>query len=135
MFGFSYSRAVLESFEHPLHAGRARGDPAELIVGRAGSMKAGALVELSLRVAPGGVTEARFRAFGCPHTIAAASRVAQQIEGQPIEALEGFDIQAIADELEVPAGKLGRLLIVADALVGCLAEWRRRPPGTDTKQR
>ncbi|MGH8496753.1 MAG: iron-sulfur cluster assembly scaffold protein [Gammaproteobacteria bacterium] len=128
MTGSRYSRAVLESFDNPQHAGRAEGSGPELAVGRAGSPRAGAVIELSLKVAQGSVRQARFRAFGCPHTIAAASRLAVAIEGLSVDALEGFDVRSLAAELDLPAWKLGRLLILEDALAGCIADWKRRQP-------
>lgn len=122
----SYNRKVLGSFDNPQRAGRVEASGPELAVGRAGSAKAGALIELSLNVVQGRVAQARFRAFGCPHTIAAASRLAGAIEGLSVDALEGFDVQALAAQLDLPAEKLGRLLILADALAGCIADWKRR---------
>lgn len=124
--GYGYSRAVIESFDHPYHAGCPEGSGQAVSVGRAGSAKAGALIEVSLKIAQDRVAEAGFRAFGCPHTIAAASRLTARLEGQSVVALEGLDTRDLAAELEVPAEKLGRLLILADALAAALADWRRR---------
>ncbi|CAN5263518.1 hypothetical protein BH24PSE2_BH24PSE2_19300 [soil metagenome] len=121
-----YSPAVLERFERPRYASPLPASDGERITASAGSRRAGALVELSLRVSGDCVVEAGFRAFGCPHTIAAASCVAERVAGQRLEALQDFDLQSIETELDVPSAKLGRLLIIADALAECVDVWRSR---------
>ena len=113
-----YSALVLEHFERPRLAGRLTGPGVR--EGSAGTPERGVWVEFSVRVAGGRVADARFRAYGCPHTIAAASWVAQQLVGQPVEQAGEIDPLELGDRLEAPAEKLGNLLVVEDALRACL---------------
>lgn len=76
-------------------------------------------VRFQLEVSDGIVRGARYRVFGCPHTIAAAERAAGWLEGRPVEAIAALDMRAIGEELEVPAEKLGKLLRIEDALAAC----------------
>jgi NifU-like protein involved in Fe-S cluster formation len=112
-----YSALVKELFEHPRVAGRLSGP--DVRRGAAGSTERGVWVEFSVRLAEGRVAEARFRAYGCPHTIAAASWVAQHLAGQPVEHAAELDPLELAERLEAPAEKLGNLLVVEDALRDC----------------
>jgi NifU-like protein involved in Fe-S cluster formation len=112
-----YSALVREHFERPRLAGRLTGPDVRL--GSAGSTGRGVWVEFSIRVADGRVADARFRAYGCPHTIAAASWVAQALIGQPVEEAGQLDPLELAERLEAPAEKLGNLLVVEDALREC----------------
>ena len=64
----------------------------------------------------GVIVEARFRAWGCPHVLAACEFAAGQLEGRALAAAAGLDAAWLADELEVPPEKLGRLLVIEDAL-------------------
>ncbi len=91
-----------------------------LLCGRRGSREQGAEVAFSLAVdGDGTIVEARFAAFGCPHFIAAASLSAQRLAGRVL-AEAAVDPRALAAELEAPAWKLGRLLVVEDAVNACL---------------
>lgn len=113
MEDLSYSALVRERFEKPGNAGRLLGD---VVTGMAGEKAHGARVEFDFRLRDGRVERARFRAYGCPHTIAAASWVAEQAEGRDLEEQGWLDPHALADVLELPEYKLGVLLVVEDAL-------------------
>lgn len=109
-----YSAAVLEHFRQPRLAGVLSGPG--IAVGRAGSIKEGGLVEFSLRPEAGRAAELRFRAYGCPHTIAAASLAAERLAGQPLETLAAFRGLELAKALDLPVEKLPAVLRVEDAL-------------------
>jgi len=113
MDNLSYSALVRERFEKPGNAGRLLGD---VVTGMAGEKAHGTRVEFDFRLRDGRVERARFRAYGCPHTIAAASWVAEQAEGRDLEEKGWLDPHALADVLELPEHKLGVLLVVEDAL-------------------
>lgn len=119
-----YSSQVERYFDDPPNAGVLTG-PA-VGTGRAGDASHGAEVEFSILVDKGRIRAARFRAYGCPCTIAAAARTAEKLEGLTVEAAEHFDPHAMADELELPPDKLTRVLLVEDALRASLADWRNR---------
>ena len=65
------------------------------------------------------VKDARFEARGCPHTLAAAAWIASRLPGRRrSEGVPGSPHEW-ARELGVPVEKLGRLLILEDALIAC----------------
>jgi NifU-like protein involved in Fe-S cluster formation len=72
------------------------------------------------------VTEVRFQAFGCPHTIAAASWLAEHLKGRPLDRAIPVPILELARILEAPTEKRGRLLVVEDALHAALAQAQKR---------
>jgi nitrogen fixation NifU-like protein len=88
--------------------------------GEAGSRPHGAQVRFHLQVRNGVVIDARFQAFGCPHTLAACAFVVGQLPGRPVAQGLGSSPQEWARELEVPTEKLGRLLLVEDAVIAAL---------------
>jgi NifU-like protein involved in Fe-S cluster formation len=91
--------------------------------GRAGDREQGAAVEFVFRIERDRVTEARFRAFGCPHLLAAASWAAEAAHGLGRSQLAGWDWQEAARVLEVPAAKFGRLLTLQDAIRAVVRNW------------
>lgn len=115
----AYNEAVRRRFANPAHAG-------DLPPGyAAASAQAGHSAGLRVRfaaIAEGGVVTAlRFRAFGCPHLIAAAEAACEAFEGRPPAALREFSAASLMEQLAVPIEKTGRILLVEDALHG-LAE-------------
>jgi len=83
--------------------------------GGAGQPERGTWVQFDIQVQSGRVVDARFLAFGCPHTIAAASWVAEQAAGSTLRAALPEPVHALRERFDVPQEKLGRLLILEDA--------------------
>lgn len=90
--------------------------PPDVRQGRAGRQADGTQVFFELRIADGIVKSARFSAYGCPHTVAVAGWLCEVIEGSRLDAVPPGTPTDWAGKFEVPAEKLGRLLIVEDAL-------------------
>lgn len=115
----TYSPLVWAHFQRPCGGGRP--EQRGFRAGRAGAIKQGALVELWLRVQDERVEDARFEAFGCPSTIAAASWLCQWLPGRTLEQALALDGLTIARALEMDAAKRGVALVVEDALKAALA--------------
>jgi cysteine desulfurase len=94
--------------------------------GRAGDREQGADVEVSLQVVGDRVVTARFRAFGCPHLLAAASWAVERLAGCSAAEVALWDWQEAAAELAVPPAKFGRLLTLQEAIRAAARNW----PGT-----
>jgi cysteine desulfurase len=94
-----------------------------LVVGCAGSESDGAEVRFYLEVAEDSVKEARFEAWGCPHTLAVASWITGQLPGRARGSLVPGEPEAWRARLGVPFEKLGRLLVIEDALRDCVQRW------------
>jgi NifU-like protein involved in Fe-S cluster formation len=77
-------------------------------------------------VTEGVVRAVAFQAFGCPHTLAAASLVAERLEGQPFATAREFDVRAVCAPLDVPIEKAGKLLRIEDAVQQCWRELTTR---------
>ena len=97
------------------------GAPADVRQGRAGRQADGVQVMFELRIVgdqtPGGIVKsARFSVYGCPHTVAVTAWACEVLEGRRLDAGIPGGPAEWAEMFEVPAEKLGRLLIVEDAL-------------------
>jgi NifU-like protein involved in Fe-S cluster formation len=115
-----YSPRVRALFDALPRAGAMPGS-GRVIVGEAVAIDRGAWVRLEARLEDGRIADCRFLAWGCPHTLAAASLAAAELAagtGAP-------GARHLARELDVPAGKMGRLLVVEDAIQALLAEQAR----------
>jgi len=87
-----------------------------VIRGEAGGVDRDAWVRIHLQIAGEVVKAARFQAYGCPHTLAVAAWLTQQLPGRKICEILVDGPADWARALSVPVEKLGRLLVVEDAL-------------------
>jgi len=114
-----YGPGAKRRFDAPTHAGEWPPGTPDTLTGEASDRTLQVWVRFQLRTSRGIVSAARFRAFGCPHTIAAAEWAAERIEGARVESARAFDVQALRAALDVPVEKLGKLLKIEDALMAC----------------
>ena len=121
-----YSKAVLSRFRRPQHAGRPELPADRWVSGRAGIRRTGSDVVFYLQIVAREIHDTRFEAYGCPHTIAVAEYMAERMIGRPVDQAMQETLQQLADELGLPAEKLGRALIVEDAINAALAAWQKR---------
>jgi hypothetical protein len=80
-------------------------------------------VRFHLLIEGGIVKDARVQAFGCPHTLDVAGWLCQELKGHTREALPPGTPADWAASRSVPVEKLGRLLVIEDALRACLLQW------------
>jgi NifU-like protein involved in Fe-S cluster formation len=122
-----YNELTRRRFDAPSFAGAASG--ADWSRGQAGSRQEGTWVQFDVQASGGVVRCARFLAFGCPHVIAAADWVAENAPGLALgDARLPEGVQALRARFEVPVEKMGRLLIVEDALLAALRRAAEGPP-------
>jgi cysteine desulfurase len=93
------------------------------ISGEAGAPGQDTWIRFHLLVDDDVVKDARFQAYGCPHTLAVAEWLVAELPGRTREALLPGAPTEWAKTLSVPVEKLGRLLIVEDAVHACLRHW------------
>jgi NifU-like protein involved in Fe-S cluster formation len=116
-----YSQAVERHFAAPVRARELPPGAPGLVAGEAEDRTLHVWVRFQLQVVEDLVVAAGFQAFGCPHTIAAASVVADWLEGRSPAAVGALDVKALCAALEVPVEKLGKLLRIEDAVAACFA--------------
>lgn len=113
-----YSDTVRRLFAAPEHAGDLENAPTGYFEDQ------GLRIRLSAAMESGTIRALRFRAYGCPHVIAACEVICREFEGKPLAALEAFDSAQIMTDLAVPAEKTGRILVVEDTVRSLVAAIR-----------
>ncbi len=98
------------------------GSAVRILRGEAGREKYGTRVRFELRIQGPRVCAVRYRAFGCPHTLATCEWLARRIEGRLLEEVPGDGPLEWAVALSVPEERLGRLLVIQDALRAALTQ-------------
>ena len=113
----------LRTLSSPAPAPFARSNASAIVSGEAAGAGQETWVRFQLLVAGDTVREARFQAFACPHTTEVAAWLCEALRGRTRAALIPGTPAEWARERGIPEEKLGRLLVVEDALRVCLAHW------------
>ena len=118
---------VRRLFGNLRHAGRTTDSSAAgreigltTVHGAAGRAQRGTQVRFALQCSAGRIIAVRYQAYGCPHTLAVCEWLAEELEAGRLRS-----IGAPADwcrTLDIPIVKLGRLLVVEDALRAALQQ-------------
>jgi NifU-like protein involved in Fe-S cluster formation len=95
----------------------------DTVMGQAGDREQGAEVDVSFQIAGDRIAMARFRAFGCPHLVAAASWAVERLIGAEASQAAQWDWQEVAAAIQVPPAKYGRLLTLQDAIRAAVRNW------------
>lgn len=120
-----YSGVVVDHFERPRNAGRFV-PAADVIEGRAGRRDQGVVFTLSARIGDSLIKSVRFEVYGCPHCIAAGSWLSERLVGRTQDELRRWSWQEVAQAIDIPPEKRGRLLILEDAVRALAEAWQRR---------
>lgn len=110
MSGDPYSAAVRALFASPAHAGCL--DNAVTVHVSDQDVR----VCLCAIMADGVVSALRFKAWGCPHVIAASEAFCAAYEGREAAELLEFRAGDLMQSLSVPVEKTGRILVLEDAV-------------------
>jgi NifU-like N terminal domain len=110
---------VRRLFADLAHAGTADAEHEERWAhGEAGREDRGTRVHFALRLHHGRPVQVRYRAYGCPHTLAVCEWLAREAEAGRLASIGSPEDWC--RQLGVPNVKLGRLLVVEDALRAAL---------------
>jgi nitrogen fixation protein NifU and related proteins len=123
-----YNSLVIDHFAQPRNVGRFA-PAADVIAASAGDPEQGVRFDLSARVREDRIVAVRFEVYGCPHCIAAGSLLSGRLQGSTQLQLRNWSWRQAADELEIPAEKRGRLLVLEDAVRALSAAWERHGAG------
>ena len=114
-----YSPEVERRLRSPERAGIEREPVASIVTGEAEDRSLNVWVRYQVQVGGGTIDSIRFEAYGCPHFVAAADWHAEQLEGRRSASLAEPDTRGAREALGMPTEKLGKLLVIENALVAC----------------
>lgn len=109
-----YNALVEDHFNRPRNP--AQGPCEQSVCGQAGSVERGTWIEFQLNMDGDEISSARFRAYGCPYTIALASWLTEYLPGRELAENIVLDRHAITQALALPVEKLHTVLVAEDAL-------------------
>lgn len=117
---FDYPSPIWQRFTRPAYAGRFAADEPGVRTGRAGTPAAASVLELQLKFVDGAVRDARFRAYGCPVSIAVGAWLAEWSLGRTRQELAALRAADLRRALEIPDEKAHCALLGEDAVKALL---------------
>lgn len=119
---FGYPEPIWELFTHPPHLGEFEPGTPGVVTGEAGSKAARSVLRLQLRLDKGRVAETRFRAYGCPNSIAVGGWIAQWSRGKTVAEVRALRAADLRQALEIPEDRAHCALLGEDALRAALVD-------------
>jgi nitrogen fixation NifU-like protein len=124
-----YSEKVIDHFTNPRNVGVVEDADG---VGRIGNPVCGDMMEMSVKIDNGIISDVKFRTFGCGAAIATSSMATELIKGKEIDEALELTNRAIAEALGgLPPVKMHCSVLAADALKMALADYYRRQGNED----
>jgi NifU-like protein involved in Fe-S cluster formation len=122
-----YSPTLVDHFLNPRNAGMMRLPDA---TGEGEYTGCGDLARVFLRVRDGRVAEARFQAYGCGPTIAAASAVSELVVLRPVDDLQHLKPEEVERALDgLPDDRKHAAEVVTEAVRAAARGWLSRRTG------
>ena len=119
-----YSEKVMEHFRNPRNVGEIENPDG---VGKVGNPVCGDIMELTIKVDGGIITDAKFKTFGCGAAIATSSMVTELVKNKTIEDALKISNRAVAEALGgLPPIKMHCSVLAEEALKRALDDYRMR---------
>lgn len=120
---FGYAAPIWERFTHPRHVGEFDPGTPGIVTGEAGSKAARSVLRLQLRFEGGRVADVRFRAYGCPSSIAVGAWIVEWSLGKTPAELATLRAADLRQALEIADDRAHCALLGEDALRAALADF------------
>jgi len=119
-----YNEKVMEHFRNPRNVGEIENPDG---VGKVGNPVCGDIMELTIKVDGGIITDAKFKTFGCGAAIATSSMVTELVKNKTIEDALKISNRAVAEALGgLPPIKMHCSVLAEEALKRALDDYRMR---------
>ena len=115
-----YNDIVRELFAETRHVAAASESGRKQFSAHGGRRVDGGEVLFTASIADDNSVQIGFRAWGCPHLIAACEYCCRKLDGQPAPALLSISRDELMETLAVPVEKTGIMILIEDTM-GALA--------------
>ena len=119
-----YTDQVMDHFYHPRNLGTIEHADA---VGVAGNPKCGDIMQITLRVEDGIITDAKFKVFGCGAAVATSSMATELVKGKSIYEAMQVTNKAVCEALDgLPPVKIHCSLLAEEAIHAALWDYAQK---------
>jgi nitrogen fixation NifU-like protein len=118
-----YSKTVRDHFHNPRHAGAFPDGASGVVSAQVGEALRGGVIRLQLKIEQERVIDVRQQVYGSAYLIAAASWLADWLQGKQLSETQGFDKYLLEDALQLPSSKAQCAVLAETALYTVLSEF------------
>lgn len=118
-----YAAPIWKLFRNPPHVGEFPLGTPGVVTGQAGSKAARSVLRLQLRFEGGRVADVRFKAYGCPSSIAVGAWIVDWSQGKTPAELATLSAADLRQALEIADDRAHCALLGEDALRAALASY------------
>ncbi len=118
----AYSEKVLDHYENPRNVGKLTGS--NVGTGMVGAPACGDVMQLTIAVEDGIISDAKFKTYGCGSAIASSSLVTEWVKGKTLEEAGTIKNTDIAEELALPPVKIHCSVLAEDAIKAAIADYQ-----------
>ena len=122
----AYSEKVLDHYNNPRNVGSYKKGEEGVGVGLVGAPSCGDVLQLSIKVEDGVITDARFKTYGCGSAIASSSLVTEWVKGKTLDQARTITNSDIAQELALPPVKIHCSILAEDAIKAAVDDYKKR---------
>jgi nitrogen fixation NifU-like protein len=122
----AYSNQVLDHYNNPRNVGSYKKDEEGVGIGLVGAPSCGDVLQLSIKVTDGIITDARFKTYGCGSAIASSSLVTEWVKGRTLAQAAEITNSAIAGELALPPVKIHCSILAEDAIKAAIIDYKSK---------
>ena len=123
----AYSEKVIDHYENPRNVGSFDNNDENVGSGMVGAPACGDVMKLQIKVNDEGIIEdARFKTYGCGSAIASSSLVTEWVKGKSLDEAQAIKNTDIAEELELPPGKIHCSILAEDAIKAASADYKSK---------
>ena len=122
----AYSDKVLDHYNNPRNVGSYKKGEEGVGVGLVGAPSCGDVLQLSIKVENGVITDARFKTYGCGSAIASSSLVTEWVKGKTLDQARTITNSDIAQELALPPVKIHCSRLAEDAIKAAVEDYKKR---------
>jgi len=122
----SYSDKVLDHYNNPRNVGSYKKGEEGVGVGLVGAPSCGDVLQLSIKVEDGVITDARFKTYGCGSAIASSSLVTEWVKGKTLDQARTITNSDIAQELALPPVKIHCSILAEDAIKAAVDDYKKK---------
>ncbi len=121
-----YNDKVMETFQNPKNVGEIEDYDG---IGTVGNATCGDIMQITIKVKDGRITDAKFKTFGCAAAVATSSTATEMIKGMTLdEALQVTNKKVIEYLGGLPAQKIHCSVLAEEAIHGAIADYRSKHP-------
>lgn len=119
-----YNERVMKEFAEPKNVGFIEDADG---VGKVGNASCGDIMEISLKIDGGVITDAKFRTFGCAAAIASSSVATQMVIGKTLDEALDIKNKDVVETLQgLPPQKIHCSVLAEEAIKKAVEDYREK---------